>query len=424
MTQGQAQSGRMPLAAPGSVTFAPGFWPLLLIGMALRVLWAVAIPMRPVSDSEAYNLLARTLVDHGVYGWSVTEPTAFWAVGTSALAAFTYLFTDGFVGIVLLNLLAGGMIMVLTYLVSARWFGPQVALLALALIAVWPNLIFFTSILSSELFFMAMTLAGLVFWQRPTGRPVLNLGLAGLIWGLTSYIRPVILLAPVALALVDLARGPRRFGASLLGAGIVVLMIMLVAAPWTIRNQRVLGEPAMISTNFGSNLWMGNNPASSGGYMQLPPEVATMSEIERDNYLKDEAKRFIRENPGAAIRLLGQKLVRLNIRETIGVAWNLESLQALAGDKGVLGAKLLATGYWYLLLASALGGMVVIGRKDGIAAAFFNPPVALWAYFTALHVVVVAEDRYHMPASPFVAILAAVALHAVLSRHRRTERRP
>ncbi|MBV0893367.1 glycosyltransferase family 39 protein [Paracoccus sp. Z118] len=389
---------------------------LLLVGMGLRILWAIAVPMLPVSDSWAYHQFARTLVDHGVYGWSATEPTAYWAVGTSALVAFTYLFTDSYAGVVILNLIAGFMILTLTHHLAARWFGDRIAILALALVVFWPNLIFFTTVLSSELFFIAGTLAGLIFWQRQTGNPMVNLLLAGVIWGLTSYIRPVILLVPLTLALVDLARGPRRFVVSAMQAGIAMLLILLVAAPWTIRNQQVLGAPVMISTNFGPNLWMGNNPASNGGYMELPSEVEHMTEIERSEYLKEEAKQFMREDPGAAIRLLGLKLVRLNIRETVGVVWNEENLRALVGDKGVTGAKLLATGYWYLLLIGALAGIAVIWRRNGIVAAFFNPPVALCGYFTSLHVIVVADDRYHMPSSPFIAMMAAVALHALLSR--------
>ena len=112
---------------------------------------------------------------------------------------------------------------------------------------------------------------------------------------------------------------------------------------------------------------------------------------------------------------LGLKLVRLNMRETVGVVWNENHLRTAVGDRGVLAAKLVATGYWYLLLGGALAGLAVIARHGGVASAFFNPPVALWGYFTALHVVVVAEDRYHMPSSPFIAVLAAVTLHAVLT---------
>lgn len=152
--------------------------------------------------------------------------------------------------------------------------------------------------------------------------------------------------------------------------------------------------------------------------MRLPHEVASMSEIEREDYLLAEAKRFIRENPTDALKLLGKKLVRLNIRETIGVVWNETKLHALVGETGVVGAKLIATGYWYGLLLAAIAGMAMIGKRQGIVAAFFNPPVALWGYFTALHVVVVADDRYHMPASAPIAILAAVAISRISYRVR------
>lgn len=396
---------------------------LMLIGMGLRALWAAIVPVEPVSDSWAYHQLARNMVDYGNYGWTADVPTAYWAVGTSAIAAFTYLLTDSFAGIVILNLIAGAMIMVLTYQLAARWFDQTIATLALAFVAFWPNLIFFTTILSSELFFIAMTLAGLFFWQRPVGNQAINLLLAGLIWGLTCYIRPVILLVPVTLFLADLPKGPRRIARTALEAWVTVILILLVALPWTMRNNRIFGEPVVISTNFGPNLWMGNNPESNGGYMDLPDAIDGMSEVERSDYLKAEAARFVREDPGAALRLLGVKLVRLNIRETIGVAWNEKPLMALVGDRGVLVAKLIATTYWHVVFIGALAGIAIMARRNGVVTAFFNPPVALWGYFTTLHVVVVADDRYHMPSTPCIAMLAAVTFHAIYLRGQRARGR-
>ncbi|MDO5647462.1 glycosyltransferase family 39 protein [Paracoccus sp. (in: a-proteobacteria)] len=393
------------------------YWVILAAGMALRILWGLLVPVEPVSDSWAYHQFARTIVDHGVYGWTADKPSAYWAVGTSGLAALTYLVTDGFAGIVVLNLIAGLMILTLTHHLAARWFGDRVAIWALALVAFWPNLIIFTSILSSELFFIALTLGGLFFWQRPRGHHMVNLLLAGLVWGAAAYIRPVILLVPVTLALVDLARGLRPFGITALQAAIAVLVILLVAMPWTMRNDRVMGAPVMMSTNFGPNFWMGNHAGSHGGYTSLPPEVATMTEIERADYLKAQALSYIRENPGDALRLLGRKMVQLHNRETIGVVWN-PALPRMIGDTGVQAAKAVATGYWFLMLAGGLAGIVVLARRRGIIAALFNPPVALWGYFTAIHVIVVAEDRYHMPSSALIAVMAAVTLAALTSKER------
>jgi hypothetical protein len=78
-------------------------------------------------------------------------------------------------------------------------------------------------------------------------------------------------------------------------------------------------------------------------------------------------------------------------------------------------AKLLATGYWFALLALALGGLLWRLRQTPVQA-IFHPTTAAWGYFTALHAIIVVEDRYHMPASPFIALLAATGLVALWRR--------
>ena len=96
-------------------------WPPLLgviivVVALLRLLWAVTIPMDPVSDGHAYNVFAINMVEHGVYGWTPDNPTAYWAVGTSAAVAATYLLLgQSYAGVVALNLLAG-LLMALTYI--------------------------------------------------------------------------------------------------------------------------------------------------------------------------------------------------------------------------------------------------------------------------------------------------------------------
>ena len=64
-------------------------YPLLAIlglGLLLRLIWALLIPVEPVSDSAAYDMLARNIAEHGVFGFRPDEPSAYWAVGASGLA--------------------------------------------------------------------------------------------------------------------------------------------------------------------------------------------------------------------------------------------------------------------------------------------------------------------------------------------------
>ncbi|MCR9140600.1 MAG: glycosyltransferase family 39 protein, partial [Alphaproteobacteria bacterium] len=331
---------------------------IIFVGMLLRIIWALYVPVEPVSDSKAYATFALNIWQHGVYGWTPDEPTAYWAVGTSALtAASFFLLGNTFVGVVFLNLLTGLAILVLTWGLGVRFFGERSAFWAVVLVAFWPNMIFFTSILSSELYFMALTMGGLFFWSNTAGRPWLNLLLAALIWGLACYIRPVILLFPVAMVIAALSQGWQATLFAAIKAAVCVILIILIVSPWTARNETVIGKAYLVSSNFGTNLWMGNNPESDGGYTPLPSEVSGMSEVEREEYLGQKAKDYILENPRRFAITVGKRLIDLHSRETIGVVWNQAALVRYVGDTGVFLLKLVASGYWVLLVLCGLAGV-------------------------------------------------------------------
>ena len=394
---------------------------VILLGLLLRVLWVVLIPVQPVSDSAAYDALAQTLFSDGVYGWTASEPSAYWAVGTSAITAATFfLFGETYWGIVGLNLISSVVLMGVSWRLAYQYFGARPAYWTVVALALWPNLIFFTSILSSELYFMTLTVAGLFFWSRRQGMWWVNLLLCGLIWGLACYIRPVILLFPAAMAIAALSDGWKSTLMGSLKAAVAIGLIVAVVSPWTARNAEVMGKPFLVSSNFGTNLWMGNNPASDGGYTPLPPEVSGMSELEREDYLKDKAWAYIAEDRVRFAKTVGLRIFDLHSRETIGVAWNLAAIKSWVGDTGVLLAKALSSAYWIFLVIAALGGLVVLWSSMKLAA-LFHPIFGGWAYFTAVHSIIVSGDRYHMPSSPFVAILAGVCLAWVMGKFSKKE---
>lgn len=389
---------------------------LTCVGLALRLPWVLAIPVEPIADSEAYLIYAQNLINHGVYGLAPDEPGAYWPVGTSAITAVTFLvFGESFFGVVLTNMIASALIMLMAFALGQRWFGTTTGLLACGLVAVWPNLIYFTSILSSELYFIALVMAGLWFWERRES--VLSIALCGLIWGLACYLRPVALLLPIAMAFAAIPFGVGAVVRRAVQATATMAIMLAVLLPWTLRNMEVLGEPVLVSTNFGPNLWMGNNPDSTGGYMELPSWIDGMSETERARALGDAAKDHILSDPAGFVLNTLVKAVKLYSRETIGVAWNQNAIERLGGERGLLVAKLIATGFWYaLMLLSAVGLWHL--AKAGVWRALFHPATLGVLYFTALHSVIVVEDRYHMPVSGFIAILAGLGVASLLGDRR------
>ena len=410
---------RLRSAGPaGKWRIDTSFYPVLTLALLLRATWALAVRVSPVSDSYVYDLLARHLA-HGIgYFWSPGVPTAYWPVGTSFLYSLLYrVFGQSYTPIVVLNIALSLATIWMSMVLAERWFGRRVAIVAGYLLALWPMQIEFATVLASELIFNFLMIATLVVWESPwsgaqraaSSRPWLKAIVIGLLAAAICYIRPVGLLLPVILYAITIHR-ERRFAAPAAHAALAMLIMAAAIAPWSLRNTHLFGRFILISDNGGANLWMGNHPGGDGGTVPVPDDTLKMHEAERDAYLGNVAKAYIRAYPGRFVLRTLRKAVQLHSHETIGVHWNLPTLETVYGTHTVTALKLLSDLYWWLVLLPALGGVMLLVRQHGLITALAMPPIVLWAYFTALYAIIVIQDRYHFPCLPFIAMLAAVAL--------------
>ena len=60
---------------------------------------------------------------------------------------------------------------------------------------------------------------------------------------------------------------------------------------------KVFGHFVPMSTSDGVNLWMGNNPHSTGSYLPLPASVGGLSEYDQNKILSEDALLYISEHP-------------------------------------------------------------------------------------------------------------------------------
>ena len=394
---------------------------ILFIALALRLGWAAMIEVIPVSDPGAYDIYARNLVEHGVYGLEPDVPGAYWAVGAAAIYAVFYMLLGyGSLAVVVPNLISSVLVIWGLWDLGRRWFGESYGWIAALLFALWPMAIQFTTILASELHFMAMVLLGLMAWDRARGIASARFWLwslgAGLAFAAATYLRPISLLMPGILALAVLLRTPRHSLGPILKAGVITAVIFAAVAPWSARNERVFGEPVFMSTNFWANFWMGNHPGTTGSYKEPPKEIHHLGDLERADILKERSLAYLKDDPVGFVTRTGWKALKLHGRETIGVGWNDQALRAIVGDTGIKLAKAASTGWWYLMLAAAVWGIVTLVRAWGLWATLLSSPVWLWGYFTGVHAVIVVGDRYHMPAIPMIALLAAIGIVAIISK--------
>lgn len=389
---------------------------ILAIAFGLRLLWAIAVPVVPISDSHAYDVFAQNLANGVGYGWTAGAPTAYWPVGTSFIYSLFYrLFGHGYSPIVIFNIFLSLLTIWLCMHLAKHYFDRRVAVVTGVLLALWPSQIQFTTVLASEQIFIALIVLALAVWVNNHLSLWLRSVVVGIVLAGASYVKPVALLIPILLLFLQYTK-TRDIAKSLTSMVIMFVLMAMLIAPWTIRNTQEFGKFVVMSTNDGANLWMGNNPASTGGYMDLPPETEKMNEAERNQYLKSLAIAHIKERPDLFAFRAVKRIVDTHSRESIGVVWNEDGLTQRYGKRVLLPLKLINQFHWLAILGLGLVGVGFIGIREGWFKLFSHPMILFWAYFAGIHAVIVAMDRYHFPSIPMIAILAAFTITTGLTR--------
>jgi 4-amino-4-deoxy-L-arabinose transferase-like glycosyltransferase len=204
------------------------------------------------TDAAQYDKLARGL--EADRGFSTDgppfEPTFYREPGYPLFVALAYRLSGdnqdvtAMVQVVVLALTSG-----LTAVLGARLFGPLAGLAAGGLLGFSPEALNYASTILSETlftFFLLATIA-LAVHAREHRRP-LDVLLVGLGLGVSAFTRAFALglTVPLAVALAWDGRKtrPRAF---LSRAGLVAAGVILVLAPWVIRNWVAVGRPALTS---------------------------------------------------------------------------------------------------------------------------------------------------------------------------------
>jgi 4-amino-4-deoxy-L-arabinose transferase-like glycosyltransferase len=398
--------------------------------LAPRIGWMLAVDAAPISDQLWYFERAVGLLNGE--GYAVQgQPTAFWPVGYPAfLAGLFAVFGPDIEVAKAANLVLSAVSMVFVYRISRRATGSEAAAkAAVVLAALYPTLIFYTELLYSELLFMALLLAGMdLLLGVEERRRWVAVSAAGVCFGLASLVKTQGLLLPGLLvggALVLRRIGLRR---AVLTGLVAYAACLVVIAPWTMRNWVVLGQPVLISTNGGFNLYMGNNPWNRwGGYMWPAPREF-MSATENLNILKaipDEialnaklnrlAVDYIRDNPVEAAKRVPYKLYqffRFDVlplsQAEVGAKRNGQDVHALVATV----APIAEIWHWAMIWSAFLFPVLfwLACRPVEAALAAFVPV----AYFGAITAVFFGEARFNLPLLPLYPIIAVCIVDGFL----------
>ena len=407
-----------------SVASSPAIVPaLFVLTLSLRLGFALVWPQTPFSDGGWYVARATELAA-GLGYQEAGHPTAFWPVGFPALLAAAIRLTGSATTAVLAVNLAGAAATLALMLWFANKIGvpPIGARIAGLLYALYPAHIVYagaplseTSSTAVSIVAFALLVAGMRRWPL--------LVLSGLVFGAATLMRAQMMLFPagaiVAILLVDRSIGWRR-GA--LAAGIIHLSLAATILPWTLRNQRELGAPVLVSTNGGVALFTGAYDGATGDWTGwentpawnksgIPFSQRVERQVELDRRFKTLAKGWIAAHP-ARWTALGFKKMALVWRKDSDAFWSMHQSYPDQERRWTIVA-LVDQLYYLALLALAVPALVVGGcgliRRNGDRARLALLGV-MPAFATLTAFGFTGQTRYHYPVMPFVIVAAGWTL--------------
>lgn len=273
---------------------------ILLLGLGLRAenAWQ---GRSPVYDAAAYARVAANL-ERGegfTIGPGATQPATNYSPGLPLLTAGLYELSGGvherFARLVLAAI--GSLSVLFSYLIGRRLAGPWAGIVGAAAVAIYPALLEYQGMLMSEPLAASLLSAAVLstLWASdpsggwrgvwgvaparqhppaPRQDPPARWLVPGLLLGALALTRPEYLAIAVPVAVVVFARGGRdSWKRCLAQAAIVLAGLVLVVAPWTLRNAVAMGRFVPISTGGGQVLFAGSYMPSGGDPEKVGQEV-------------------------------------------------------------------------------------------------------------------------------------------------------
>jgi hypothetical protein len=189
---------------------------------------------------------------------------------------------------------------------------------------------------------------------------------------------------------------------------------VLLLVPWTVRNQRAMGAALPFSSNTGDTVCLDRSLDAEGGFRFASHEGCAdpdLGEVERNAESTRLAIEFVREHPDReALQIL--RRLRLIFGNDNDGLYAVERGTNNPFLPGLLRTSLrrLADGWFFVLLVAAAVGLVRLSVTRGCrrpAGIFVVLPLAT---FTAIAALLWGTPRFHQPAIPFLAALAAIAV--------------
>lgn len=406
---------------------------ITLIAFGIRLVEISGTTYTPIGDATTALVLGSQITQHGDYAntghgaGGTRGPTAYVPpgypylmagideltghTGTAALtgaAVHAQRLTEAVIGTVIVALLG---------LIAYELFGSTVALVALAMAAVYPVFVADSTVLTAEnvLTMLELLATWLVLRALKDNGRLRFVVLAGIATGLATltHTNGVLLLLPLGIGASNIPGigGPRR----VIGPVTLVLVALVTMVPWLVRDEHVMHHFVPVSDGAGITLIGTYNSTSARStpsygwryfadlreFQKITREAHRMTELTLDSKLTHFSAQYIGRHRTAPFVVAFDNGVRMLGLEG-SVAWR-ASAASIGISSGT--AQIGVLSFWVLAVLAIIGAFMPAVR---------GTPWWLWLIpvVMALGLLFLSRDalRFRVTIDPFLILLAACAL--------------
>jgi hypothetical protein len=384
-----------------------------------------------LDDMFQYDMLARSIIAGDGYRWYGRDDlylvqnyipfdlttvdydprgvvTSFRPPLYPAFLAIVYFFSgitsDRFFAARLVQVVLNALLVPMTYFAARKVFPNHLraAKWSAWMIAIYPMMVIYPLSLATENLFFTLVLAFTLslFKASEDGR-LRWFFLSGFLIGLSALTRSVILpISGIAALWAWIALKNWK------GAATLFITTIVVCLPWIARNSVLHGRLVGIESSLGYNLYVGYHPESTGTFqygisLDLIP---MLDDGLRDQIGTAKAIEFIKSDPARILPLAVMRAGHFFGLERRALTYFYSNnFFGNIPTPGLLGASILLLLPFVVLAFSSVYGLILADwrRNEVILLGL------VLATYILPHILLLAEDRFHLTIVPFLAILAS-----------------
>ncbi len=313
-----------------------------------------------------------------------------------------------------LNCIFSALTVIPIYGIAQRTFGKSVAIGAAWTWVFLPTALFFPIFWIWDTALAALCLA-LIFWATlamSEAKTILPWAGYGALWAVGVLVNPSLLSLFPFLAGWALWQSRKdslhwwKFGAA------TALVFAMALVPWTVRNYRVFGKFIVLRSNFGLELWLGNNPNVPDTWsawlhpndnMEEAAKFKSMGEIAYMAEKQHEAFAFMRTHPADTLNFIFRRFVEnwLGVTDT--------PADVLANSPFYIGGFFLLNAL--LSLFTLIGVLFAYRARHPQSFLYAIVPLIFPLVFYLTH----SSLRYRFPMDPIMMVLSSYGVSSLIS---------